>query len=382
VAELIVGLGLSQKAGFPQGIGGAASTRGTRSTPTEFPRDMFVSGRVIMEDGTPPPEPAAIEVVCVAHRIPQTYTDSKGKFSFRLGEHQEVTSDASLGAGSDRDILGGRRGGRQSGSTTSMARAGAGMMGCDLHVALVGYRSDDVSLAQRNSMDHTDIGTIVLHRLANVEGTTISVTSASAPKQARAAFSKGSEAMQKRKLAEARKHFEKAVELYPKYSAAWFYIGVVCGQQKQTDEARRAFSKSIETDPTFVRPYLAIAQIAMQERNWPDVANYTDRLIKLDPVDFPQAYLMNALAYGGLNNLDAAEKSARAAVKLDKDHHFPRAEYVLGFILAKKSDYNGALGYMRSYLERVPNAPDADAIKREIAELEGAIGTIAATAKP
>ena len=81
----------------------------------------------IMEDGTPPPEPAAIEVVCVAHRIPQTYTDSKGKFSFRLGEHQEVTSDASLGAGSDRDILGGRRGGRQSGSTTSMARAGAGM---------------------------------------------------------------------------------------------------------------------------------------------------------------------------------------------------------------------------------------------------------------
>ena len=58
---------------------------------------------------------------------------------------------------------------------------------------------------------------------------------------------------------------------------------------------------------------------------------------------------MNALAYGGLNNLDAAEKSARAAVKLVKDHHFPRAEYVLGLILAKKSDYNGALGYMLSY---------------------------------
>ena len=376
IAGLVIGLGLSPHMILAQ-AGGLPPARGPRSAPAELPRALFVSGRIMMEDGTPPPEPVDIEVVCGASRLPQTHSDSKGKFSFRLGEYQEVTSDASLGAGGSRQQ-------RMSSPTggNPISRAGNSLMGCDVHAVLVGYRADDVSLSQRHSMDHPDIGTIVMHRIGGVQGTTISVTSAAAPKRAKTAYEKGVGAIRKRNWGEARKQLEKAVEVYPKYSAAWFQLGIVCVQQKRLGDAQTAFSKSIEADPAFVRPYLAAAHIAFQHRRWQEVVDKTDKLIRLDPVDFPQAYIMNAVANGGMNNLDAAEKSAREAIRLDTEHRYPRAEYILGFILAKKQDYAGALRYMRSYLERSPNAADAEAIRRDVAQMEKNTGLAAANAQP
>ncbi len=374
---LVFGLPLpvlfAQAGGSGKAGGGAATS--TQSIPTQMPRDLFVTGKVMMEDGSPPPEPVAIEVVCASNRVPQAFTDAKGKFSFRLGDHQEVMAEASMGGSGDQDVFGGTPGGRQqsistpSGST-AMGGASNPLMGCDLHVVLAGYRADEVSLSQRRTMDSPDLGTIILHRLGNVKGSAISVTSLDAPKDAKSEYEKGGEAMKKRNLGEARKHFEKALDAYPKYAAAWFYLGVVNVEQKKFSDAQAAFSKAIEADPTFVRPYLGSAQLAFQQRKWPEVVDLTDKLIKLDPVDFPQAYLMNAMAYGGLNNMASAELSAREAVKLDTMHKYPRAEYILGFILANKQDYAGALKCMRSYIEHAPNAPDAESVKKEIAQLE------------
>jgi hypothetical protein len=68
------------------------------------------------------------------------------------------------------------------------------LIGCEIRAALPGFRSDLVNLIGRRSFDNPDVGTIVLHRLGNVEGTTISVTSLRAPKDARKAFEKGTEA--------------------------------------------------------------------------------------------------------------------------------------------------------------------------------------------
>jgi Tfp pilus assembly protein PilF len=371
--------------GGGQAAGGkTSSTPSTRSQPVEMARELFLSGRVMMEDGSPPPEPVAVEVVCASNRIPQSYTDSKGKFSFRLGEHQEVMAEASMGGGGDQDVFGNTPGGRQQrisspAGATAMSAANNSLMGCDLHVTLAGYRADDVSLSQKRSMDNPDVGTIILHRLVNVKGSAISVTSLEVPNEAKNAYDKGIESLRKHNSGEARKQLEKAVEVYPKYAAAWFNLGIAYVQQKKIDDAKAAFSKAIDADPAFVRPYLAAAQLAFQQKKWSDVVDLTDRLNKLDPVDFPQSYLMNAMAYGGLSNFTAAEQSAREAVKLDTAHKYPRSEYILGFILANKQDYAGALKYMRSYVEHAPNAPDVESVKRDIAQMEQATGQAKAT---
>ena len=51
------------------------------------------------------------------------------------------------------------------------------MSGCEIRAQLAGYRSDSVNLVTRNPLDNPDIGMIVLHRMGNVEGTSISATS-------------------------------------------------------------------------------------------------------------------------------------------------------------------------------------------------------------
>jgi regulator of sirC expression with transglutaminase-like and TPR domain len=43
---------------------------------------------------------------------------------------------------------------------------------------------------------------------------------------------------------------------------------------------------------------------------------------------------------------------------------------LLATVLIAKGDRSGALQHFRKYLEIVPKAPDADQIKRAIAELE------------
>src|SRR5664280_1853206 len=108
-------------------------------------------------------------------------------------------------------------------------------MNCDLRANLPVYRSQVVSLANHRSMDSPDIGTIFLHRLGNVEGRIISAISLAAPKDARKAFEKGLDLAKKKKLDDAVKNYQKAVDVYPKYAAAWFELGKLQAAKGQTD---------------------------------------------------------------------------------------------------------------------------------------------------
>src|SRR5262249_57564148 len=58
---------------------------------TQFPemqRPIFLSGKVMLDDGTPPPETVVIERICNGNPRPEAYTDSKGRFSFQLPNNQ------------------------------------------------------------------------------------------------------------------------------------------------------------------------------------------------------------------------------------------------------------------------------------------------------
>jgi regulator of sirC expression with transglutaminase-like and TPR domain len=105
-------------------------------------------------------------------------------------------------------------------------------------------------------------------------------------------------------------------------------------------------------------------------------------VLKLNPFNYPQVWYMNGAANYNLKKLDAAEKAARAAVKLDADHRNPRASHLLGTILADKGDYPGALDQMKGYLSFAPNAPDIDAVKKQVAELERVTGVKATAQTP
>ena len=352
-----------------------------QQSPTlDFPRPIFISGKVMMDDGTPVPSNVVIQRLCNGSPQSVAYTDTKGHFSFQWGQSNGMMIDASQSGGG----FGSFPNRRSSGGMGSMGGMsdGPSMAGCELRAELAGYRSDMVNLFNRQQMDNPDVGVIVLHRMGNVEGVSISATSLNAPKDARKAFDKGLQLMLKNKPEDAMKEFDKAATIYPKFADAWVNIGKIRLLQKNTAGGKEAFLKAIEADGKLVAPHIELGMMAARENKWDEAAPYLDRGLKLDPIDFPLAWYASAAANFNLKKFDAAEKSAREAIKMDPRHRNPRAEYILGLILAEKHEYTGAADQLKTYLKFAPNAPDLDTVKDQLGQLEKFLKETEASKQP
>lgn len=355
-------------------------------------RPIFLSGKVVMEDGTPPPDSVVIERICNGRVRPEAYTDSKGRFSFQLGQNTGMMQDASVSS-ADAGFGGGNVPGQRGsmGGLGGLNRGGSDqeLNGCELRASLAGFRSEVVQLTGRRMFDNPDVGTIIMRRLGNVEGTTISMTSLQAPKDAKKAYEKGRDVLKNnkkndpKKIEQAHNEFEKAVQIYPKYAVAWYELGLISERNNDVEGARKAYAEALSADSKFVSPYLQMALLSAKENKWQDVADTTERVIKLNPVDFPHAFFYNSVANYNLKKMDDAEQSAREAVKLDTMHRIPKAQHLLGMILADKRDYTGAAENLRGYLRFAPQAQDADTVRQQLSELDKLTGGAArVTAEP
>jgi tetratricopeptide (TPR) repeat protein len=341
-------------------------------------RPIYISGRVVIEDGSAFPQNVTIQRVCSGISKTVAYTDSNGRFNFRWGDRNLVVTDASdAGSGSSRNSSSGGFGSSQSaGGANSLATDpfGSRMMNCELRANVAGFTSDTIKLFNRRSADSPDVGMIVLHRIAGIEGSSISVTSMMAPKDAKKAYEHGLQSLLKNKPDDAAKDFEKAVAVYPKYADAWVNLGKLRLGQQSVEPARSALMKAMESDPQLVEPYLELGLLAAKDAKWQESGKYLDRAVELDPVDYPQAWYADAVANYNLRKYDAAERSARMAAKLDSRHANPRSGYLLGLVLVEKQDYAGAAAELTAYMKLAPNAPDLAQVKDQLGQIEKRMG--------
>ena len=346
-----------------------------------------------MEDGTAPPDAAMIQLVCRSSPRTVGRTDPKGGFSVDLNNRTAMMgfADASESPthflrrrGSDHRLCrpGTSESRRKDDSEQRDTRVGErDLMGCDLQAALPGFRSDVLHLSNRRSLDDPNVGILILHRLANVEGTTISVVSAMAPKNAKKAMERGQNAARKNNFLDALDDFQKAVEIYPKYATAWVELGRVQEILKNPEAARHSFAQALEADGKLVTPYLALASLAAREEKWQEVSDETDRVLRLNPVDFPEAYLLNAMSNFNLKRMEAAEKSAREGLDRDAEHRYPKISEVLGAVLVHKKDYAGAAEQLRNFLHYAKDDPDTPMAKTRLEQLEKVLSSEAQEAQ-
>ena len=113
--------------------------------------------------------------------------------------------------------------------------------------------------------------------------------------------------------------------------------------------------------------------MAFKEQKWQEVADTTERIIKLDPVDYTDAYFYNSVANYYLKKFDAAEKSAREVTKMDGRNPIPMARNVLGAILIEKQDYAGAAEQIREFVKMSKPGPDLDRAQKQLEQLEKAL---------
>jgi tetratricopeptide (TPR) repeat protein len=215
-----------------------------------------------------------------------------------------------------------------------------------------------------------DIGSIVLHRMAQVQGFTVSATSAAAPRKARKDYERGLSLEKKSAWVPAQKRFQSAVDLYPKYAAAWVELGRMQMKQDHDSDAQQSFQRALAADSRFLPPYKQLISLAVKGENWPDLVESTGQLLSLDPVSFPQYWFLNSAANYYLRKFDLAEKSARRGLETDVAHSWPRLELALGLTLARKHDYHGAIEHLRNYLRLAPGDPPAEIAQNQIKQLE------------
>lgn len=214
-------------------------------------------------------------------------------------------------------------------------------------------------------------GTVIsLHRLGEHEGSTVSITSLSAPEPARKAYQKGEAALHRHKWAEARRQFERATDLYNGYAVAWSELGVALEQQSLFVEADAAWRRSSAADPRYIRPLVQRAALAGKQQRWLDQFDSAGRALRLHAVEFPGAYLSYAEATYHLGRLQEAETACRGAIQADQAREFPRAHFLLASILDKKGERSRAAEEFREFLRHTPEGDEAETARRQLAEME------------
>ena len=350
----------------------------------EFQRPIFLSGKVMLADDTPPGEPVTIVRDCWGQRRPETYTDSKGRFSFQLGARNSLAfADASTSPAND--VFGGSRnsGGFGSPASTGTPRVNAfgrvDLSGCELRASLPGYRSESIQLRHRSIFDSPNVGVIILHPLAKGQGISVSATSLAAPKQARKAYEKALKELRKkdpksRKPEKAIGQLEKAVAEYPEYAAAWSLLGRTRLSINDKEGAREAFDKATKADPKYLGPYIPLLRMELAEKRWAEVNLVSERLLSLNP-HMTDVQYYRAVAAFNLGKMDLAEDLVLDIQSGEGSERFPGTHRLLGLIHARQGNFPLAATAYRDFLAAQPLGPVAKDLRRQLTEWE-ALGVI------
>ena len=309
---------------------------------------MRFVGKVVVEGAKSLWDPIPIVVKCDGKTRYNTVADAKGDFDI----------DAKLPAS---EIV-------KTKSDLQKATAAA-LVGCQVSAILDGFDSTSVTIANGTIMDDPDIGTIHLRQDERAKGSTISPTTAAAPADAIKEFEKAHSDETGKHLDSARRHLQKAVEIYPQFAEAWYHLGKLEETDKPQD-ALNAYSKAVAADPKYIPPYERIAALAALQKNWQDVVSATDHTLQLNPAGTPQIWYFNAIGNYNLGNADVAETAAKTSMSMDPSHLAPNTEQLLAVILAAKGEYSVALDHLRHCLTYTPPGPNADLMKQQIAQLE------------
>lgn len=342
----------------------------------QSPQLIFVSGSVVTDDGSPVPSGVVIERACGSNVTREAHLDVSGHFHFQIGGGPRSAAIMPDASESGFDTNPADFSARQ--TPAFATRGGSEMLsGCELSASVAGYRSTRVMLHGVHASEQVDVGTIVLYPLARVTGHLVSVTEMSAPKAARKSYERAQRALKKDKREEAETHLARAVEAYPAHAAAWLAIGKLHLQAGRNSEARAAYAQAIAADGKYVAPYVAMAGLAAAQQDWHGVLTMTDRALELDPVNFPDAHLLSALASFQLKKLDAAEKSARKAERLDSRHRLPQVHLLLADIFESRNNVQGAIEQLRAFVRFARPSGAVERARLRLAALESSPGGVA-----
>jgi hypothetical protein len=372
--------------------GGSANNKPGNSTPSQPNQDppiivpvmpaftlppreihpIFISGNVMQEDGSPPPNNAIIEMDCGGTKTREATVSPNGRFSFQYGgsrKFRELVPDAADSNAlvpDDDAIYWSPMSSGSGGKIETTTPLNIRLSGCDLRAQLTGYRSSFIRLDGTVLTSVNEVGSIVVYPESRVRGTAVSAANLSAPKKAKSLLKQADKIYKKGKLDDTERLLKSAIEIYPKFIDAWVQLGSLYQKQHRFKDAQEALKKGMEIDPLFVVPHVRMCWVLADQKEWPELAKAAESALTLDPVSYPELYYLSALAQYNLKSFAEAEKRASQAKLRDTFHLYPQIHLILANISEMRRNLSASKEELRNYLRYAPNAPDASDVRKRL----------------
>jgi tetratricopeptide (TPR) repeat protein len=315
-------------------------------------QERVVYGKVRMADGSSPPELVTMEAICGGVAYPVAVTDTQGNFQVVLSSGGPRFSDTDY-ATSDNAV--------------------PVLAECEFRAQLPGYRSQHATprwLKEMVNISTISVGTILLSRPGVGESPPAPPELTS--KDAKAAYKKGGAAMVSGKWNDAKSQFEKVASLQPEYFGAWIGLGLAQEALRKWSDAEAAYQKALALHPKAADAYIRIARVGAKTGNWKQAAEYSEAAMGLDPHHLVEGYALCALANYKLGQMEIAQSSARAGLKLDTTE-YPELWLIMALTQAQQKRYADAEASLRQYLDRVPRAQSVKEVQAALLELQSAL---------
>lgn len=254
--------------------------------------------------------------------------------------------------------------------------------GCNLMLYAPGYRMLTLPLDLDPNFGmgyYSGLGKIRMEPYEDVER--VSVTSFTAPKEARKAYEKGAKKFVNGELLDAKGLLLEAVELHPDYAAAWTMLGRTLVQLEEHDEARDAFERSIQADSQYLAPYRPLVRILVNRKDWVGVAELAQKGVDLDPYDAELKYQL-AVAAMELKDYELARDMAGRLFTTDDADLFPESGYILAKAHRMLGDEDKAIRTLQEYLERPGKATVRRWAREDLQQLRAEAGAEPAESAP
>lgn len=186
------------------------------------------------------------------------------------------------------------------------------------------------------------------------------------PSRARKAFEDGLRLGKEKKIEEALKSFNEAIELYPGYFQALTERGNLLLQRNQLMEAATDYDRALKITDKYAPALRGMGLCLLQSQHLAEAAEALSRAATIEP-DEATTHMFLGFAQLGLRQHHLAEASLQKALKLDTVRAV-RARAYLADLYASENRFAEAVSELQAYLAAQPNTPDAARLKAMEAE--------------
>jgi len=203
-----------------------------------------------------------------------------------------------------------------------------------------------------------------------VSGNSVSAADLGIPENARQEFEKGEIALKQSKLDAGIAHLQKAIKLYEPFPEAYTLLGTAYLEQKNWKAAEAALERATGLDANASDAYLALGAMFNQTKEYSRAETALLRGLEWKP-DTPASHYELARTYWELGRWQEAAPHARKAVAAMPDVAGPHA--LLGNILLRERNPQGALHEYQEYLRLDPDGSMAPGVRQMIEKLQKAL---------